>query len=211
MREQRKRKGSPRTPPSSSREEWEKSFENQFGRAWDASTREQVLAAIRKRTDAFPALREIERVYVGIAALKRMLDGLPPPEEEPPPIFPIDRKRDERYLLVWAFEQGLVPFASGPVSPRGLAVVSLLMGYEHDSHKDGVVKRAEERMKTTRRRYRKERGPIMPETTRRKVARASVLGRQLEAPVRQALDALFQFAKTIHEDESVSTGTVTQS
>ncbi len=119
MREEAKRDGSTRTSLSPSHEEWEKSFEAHFGRAWDASLKEQVLAAVRTRTDAVLLFREIERVVVGAAALKRMLDGVPPPREELPPVFLPDRKHDERYLLVWAFEEGLVPFASGPGLPPG--------------------------------------------------------------------------------------------
>jgi hypothetical protein len=207
MRKKVKREGGPKTSPSSSRDEWEQLFEDHFGRAWNVSSREQVLAAVRIRNDAFLALREIERVLVGATALKRMLDGLPPPREEPPPVFPFDRKHDERYLLVWALEEGLVPFASYPVSPRALAVVSLLMGYEHDSHKDGVIKRAESRMKTTRRRYRQERAPTTEDTMQR-IAQARTL-RVLEAPVRRALDALMQvFEGTVHTSESVPGGTV---
>ena len=202
MRETTKRDDRSRAHPLSSREEWAKWFEKHFGRAWDASSKALVLAAVRKRKEAFLALREIERVVVGFWALTRMLEALPPPEEEPPPVFRLDRKHDERYLLVWAFEEGLVPFASGPVSPRALAVVSLLMGYEHDAHQDGAIKRAESRMKTTRRRYRQERAPTTPETMQR-IAQARAL-RVLEAPMRQALDALMQvFEGTVHRSESV--------
>jgi hypothetical protein len=210
MREKAKGNGGTRTSPSSSRGEWAKLFEDHFGHAWDASSKEQVLAGVRKRTEAFLAFREIERVVVGVAALMRMLDGLPPPGEEPPPVFHSDRKRDERYLLVWAFEEGLVPFAPGPVSPRALAIVSLLMGYEQDSHEDGVIKRAESRMKKTRGRYRRERAPTTPETMQL-IAQARTL-RLLEAPVRQTLDALMQmFEGMIHQSESVPVGTVSQS
>lgn len=184
-------------------------FKDYFGQAWDASSKAQVLAALRKRTEAFLLFRDAERVAVGVVALMRLLDGVPPPEEEPRPLFPSDRKRDERYLLVWAFEEGLVPFASGPVSPRALAVVSLLMGYEHDSHEDGALTRAQSRMKTTRKRYRQERAPTTPETMRL-VAQARQF-RVLEAPVREALDALMRmFEGMIHEGESVPVGTVSQ-
>jgi hypothetical protein len=209
MQEKAKRNRGRRTSPSS-REEWAKQFEDHFGRPWEGSLREQVLAAICKRKDANLLLREIERVVFGATALKRMLDGLPPPEEEPPPVFRLDRKHDERYLLVWAFEEGLVPFAPGPVSPRALAVVSLLLGYEPYSDKDDAIEKAESRMKTTRRRYRQGRAPNTPETMQR-IAQARAL-RAIEAPVRQALDALIQmFEGTIHQSENVPTGTVSQS
>jgi hypothetical protein len=210
MREKAKRDDGTGTSLSSSREEWEKLFKDYFGLAWDASSREQVLAALRKRTEAFLAFREIERVAVGAVALMRMLHRVPPPDEEPPPLFPTDRKHDERYLLMWAFEEGLVRFASGPVSPRALAVISLLMGYEHDSHKGGVLKRAETRMKTTRRRYRRERARTAPQTMQI-IAQAPRL-RVLEAPVCDALDALVRmFQGMVHESESVPVGTVSQS
>lgn len=185
-------------------------FADQFGRPWDASLKEQVLAAVRKRHEGLLLVREIERVVVGATALMRMLDGLPPPGKEPPPVFPRDRKHGERHLLVWAFVEGLVPFASGTVSPRALAIVSLLMGYEQDSHKDGYIKRAEERMKKIRGRYRRERAPDTPETMQC-VAQAPAL-RALAAPMRQTLDALMQmFEGMIHQSEGVPLGTVSPS
>jgi hypothetical protein len=195
MREKTKRDRGTRPSPSS-RDEWEKLFEGHFGQPWDASSREQILAALRKRDEGFLLMREIERVLGGIAALKRLFDGLPPPENEPPPIFGHARKHDERYLLVSAFEEGLVRFASRPVSPRALAVVSLLMGYEHDSHKEDVLERAQARMKTTRRRYRQERAPTTPETMQR-LARARAIVPVLEAPLREAFDTLMRLGETL--------------
>jgi len=156
-----------------------------------------------------PARNSIALPSNYVRGLKRMLGGVPPPAEEPPPVFLADRKRDERYLLVWAFEEGLVPFATRPVSPRALAIVSLLMDYEHDSREEGALKRAESRMKTTRRRYRQERSPVTPETMQR-VERAREL-RTLKEPVRQALDAFLKMLEgTVSHDESVPVGTVSQ-
>lgn len=109
MRETAERDGGGgRTYAASSHEQWKKLFRDYFGRAWDAYTQEQVLAAVRKRSEAAWFFREMERIVGGFAALLRVLDGFPPATEEPPPIFPTERKRDERYLLVWAFEEGLV-------------------------------------------------------------------------------------------------------
>jgi hypothetical protein len=100
-----------------------------------------------------------------------------------------------------------VPFASGPVSPRALAAVSLLTEFEQDSHTDGALEKAASRMKKTRQRYRKERAPTTPETMQR-IAKAREL-RALEAPVRQALDALWEvFAGTVQANQSVPLGTV---
>ncbi len=211
MREKAKLDGGTKTRLSS-REELERLFERHFGQAWDASTREQVLSAVRIRKDGFLVLREIERVVAGATALMRMLDGVPPPGKEPRSVFGGDRKRSQGFLMVWAFEEGLVPFASDPVSvsPRMLAVVSMLMGYEPDSLKEGVFQRAEERMEKTRQRYRRGRAPTTPET-KQLVAQADAL-RALEGPARQALDTLMQmFGGTIHQSESVPVGTVSQS
>lgn len=210
MRENAKRNGGSTTSASSSREQWEKLFEDYFGRPWDASTREQVLAAVRQRSEAAWFFREMERIVVGVAALTRVLAGFPPATEEPPRIFPPERKRDERYLLVWAFEERVVPFASATVTPRALAVVSLLMGYEPDSHQEDAIRKAATRMKTTRRRYRRERPPTMPESMRR-VAYVQRF-RALDAPLRQAFDALLEVVEGIvQEDESVPVGTLSQS
>jgi len=83
------------------------------------------------------------------------------------------------------------------------------MDYEHDSREEGALKRAESRMKTTRRRYRQERSPVTPETMQR-VERAREL-RTLKEPVRQALDAFLKMLEgTVSHDESVPVGTVSQ-